>query len=27
MDDQQRDKILDELRIFRQHLRSNGSAS
>jgi hypothetical protein len=27
IDDQQRDKILDELRIFRQHLRSNGSAS
>ena len=25
--DQQRDKILDELRIFRQHLRRNGSAS
>ena len=25
--DQQRDKILDELRVFRQHLRSNGSAS
>ena len=27
IDDQQRDKILDELRIFRQHLRRNGSAS
>jgi hypothetical protein len=25
--DQQRDKILDQLRIFRQHLRRNGSAS
>jgi hypothetical protein len=24
IDDQQRDKILDELRIFRQHLRRNG---
>ena len=27
IDDQQRHKILDELRIFRQHLRRNGSAS
>jgi hypothetical protein len=27
IDDQQRDKILDELRIFRQRLRRNGSAS
>ena len=27
IDDQQRDKILDELRIFRQHLRRNGSTS
>jgi hypothetical protein len=27
IDDQQRDKILDELRSFRQHLRRNGSAS
>jgi hypothetical protein len=27
IDNQQRDKILDELRIFRQHLRYNGSAS
>jgi hypothetical protein len=27
IDDQQRDKILDELRVFRQHLRRNGSAS
>ena len=26
-DDRQRDKILDELRIFRQRLRRNGSAS
>ena len=26
IDDQQRDKILNELRIFRQHLRRNGSA-
>jgi hypothetical protein len=26
-DDQQRDKILDELRSFRQHLRRNDSAS
>ena len=25
--DQQRDEILDQLRIFRQHLRRNGSAS
>ena len=25
--DQQRDKILDQLRIFRQHLRRNGSPS
>jgi hypothetical protein len=27
IDDQQSDKILDELRIFRQHLRRNSSAS
>jgi hypothetical protein len=27
INDQKRDKILDELRIFRQHLRRNGSAS
>jgi hypothetical protein len=27
IDDHQRDKILDELRIFRQHLRRNGSDS
>ena len=27
IDDQQCDKILDELRIFRQHLRRNSSAS
>ena len=27
IDDQQRHKILDELRIFRQQLRRNGSAS
>ena len=27
IDHQQREKIIDELRIFRQHLRSNGSAS
>jgi hypothetical protein len=27
VDDQQRDKLLNELRIFRQHLRRNGSAS
>ena len=27
IDDRQRDKILDELRIFRQHLRRNGSTS
>ena len=27
IDDQQRDKILDDLRIFRQHLGRNGSAS
>ena len=27
IDNQQRDKILDELRIFHQHLRHNGSAS
>jgi len=27
IDDQQRNKILDELRIFRQHLRHKGSAS
>jgi len=27
IDDQQREKILDQLRIFRQHLRRNGSAS
>ena len=27
IDNQQRDKILDDLRIFRQHLRRKGSAS
>ena len=27
IDNLQRDKILDELRVFRQHLRRNGSAS
>jgi len=27
IDDQQRQRIVDELRIFRQHLRRNGSAS
>ena len=27
IDNQQRDKILDDLRIFRQHLGRNGSAS
>jgi hypothetical protein len=27
IDDQQRDKILEDLRIFRQRLRRNGSAS
>jgi hypothetical protein len=27
IDNQQRDKILDDLRIFRQHLGRNGLAS
>jgi hypothetical protein len=27
IDDQQRHKILDELKIFRQHQRRNGPAS
>jgi hypothetical protein len=27
MDDQQRSRVLDQLRIFRQHLGRNGSAS